>query len=215
MIINFVITSCENSYYVLIFFYIYIYTHTLHIYIYIHTHTHTQCPPKNVCTLQKGKICKNIFILNLLNIYFIQIFSFPEVGIHFLTDSLSGKLLKLVEQFTYLDSNISSSEINFNIHIAKRLTATDKLSVICQSDLSNKIKWNSFQAVAVSVILYGCTFSMLMKSMEKKLAGNYTRMLHTILNKSLKQYSHKTVVVWPLTFHLLKTSKTYRTLLEK
>ena len=45
----------------------------------------------------------------------------------------------------------------------------------------------SDQAAVVSILLYGCTTWMLSKRMEKKLDGNYTRMLQAILNKSWKQ----------------------------
>ena len=55
-----------------------------------------------------------------------------------------------------------------------------------------------FQATVVSILLYGCTIWTLTKRMEKKLDGNYTRMLQTILNKSWRQrhrkqqlYSHR------------------------
>ena len=52
--------------------------------------------------------------------------------------------------------------------------------------------------------------------MEKKLDGNYTRMLYTILNKSGKQHPHKTVAVQLLTSPLKNhPSKTYKALLEK
>ena len=51
------------------------------------------------------------------------------------------------------------------------------------------IKWNSFfQAVVVSLLLYGCTTWMLTKQMEKQLDSNYTRMLRAILNKSWRQH---------------------------
>ena len=43
-----------------------------------------------------------------------------------------------------------------------------------------------FQAVAMSVLLYGCTTWILTKSLEKKLDGNYARILHAVLNKSWK-----------------------------
>ena len=36
----------------------------------------------------------------------------------------------------------------------------------------------------MSILLYGCTIWTLTKRMEKRLDGNYTRMLQTILNKS-------------------------------
>ena len=43
----------------------------------------------------------------------------------------------------------------------------------------------------VSILLYGCTTWTLTKRMEKKLEGNYTRMLRVILNKSGRQYPTK------------------------
>ena len=45
-----------------------------------------------------------------------------------------------------------------------------------------------FQAVVVSILLYGCTTWTLTKRLEKKLDGNYTRMLRAILNKSRRQH---------------------------
>ena len=43
----------------------------------------------------------------------------------------------------------------------------------------------------VSILLYGCTTWTLTKRLQKNLAGNYTRMLRTILNKSWKQNPRK------------------------
>ena len=54
--------------------------------------------------------------------------------------SLSGKPLKLVDQFTYPGSNISSTENNANLRLAKAWTAIDKLLIIWKTDLSEKIK---------------------------------------------------------------------------
>ena len=45
-----------------------------------------------------------------------------------------------------------------------------------------------FQAAVTSILLYGCTTSTLTKRLEKKLDGNYTRMLRAILNKSWRQH---------------------------
>ena len=42
--------------------------------------------------------------------------------------------------------------------------------------------------MVVSILLYGCTTWMLTKRLEKKLDGNYTRMLWAILNKSWWQH---------------------------
>ena len=45
------------------------------------------------------------------------------------------------------------------------------------SHLSDKIKRDFFQAVAALVQLYRCTSRTLTKCMEKKIDGNYTKML--------------------------------------
>ena len=45
-----------------------------------------------------------------------------------------------------------------------------------------------FQAAVASILLNGCTTWNLTKRLEKKLDGNYTRMLRAILNKSWRQY---------------------------
>ena len=50
------------------------------------------------------------------------------------------------------------------------------------------MKRSFFQAVVVSILLYGCTTWTLTKRLEKKLDGNYTRMLRAILNKSWQQH---------------------------
>ena len=53
------------------------------------------------------------------------------------------------------------------------------------------MKHSFFQAAIVSILLYGCTTWTLTKQMEKKLDGNYTRMLQAILNKSWRQHPTK------------------------
>ena len=54
--------------------------------------------------------------------------------------------------------------------------------------LTDKMKRTFFQAEVVSILLYGCTTWTLTKRLEKKLDGNYTRMLRAILNKSWQQH---------------------------
>ena len=53
------------------------------------------------------------------------------------------------------------------------------------------MKCNFFQVAVMSILLYGCTTWMLTKSMEKKLDGNYTRILRAIMNKSRRQHPTK------------------------
>ena len=64
---------------------------------------------------------------------------------------------KLVDPFTYLGSNISSTESEVNIRRGKPRTAIDRLTTLWNNDLSDKIKWGFFQVVAVLVLLYVCT----------------------------------------------------------
>ena len=73
-------------------------------------------------------------------------------------------------------------------HVVKAWTAIDRLSIIWKSDLTDKMKRSFFQAAFVLILLYGCTTWTLTKQLEKKLDGNYTRMLQAILNKSWRQH---------------------------
>ena len=92
--------------------------------------------------------------------------------------------------------------------MANAWTAIDRLSVVWESDLTDRMNHSFFQAAVVTILLYGCTMWTLTKRMEKELDGNYTRMLRAILNKSWRQhpikqqlYGHlppvtKTIKVW-------------------
>ena len=72
--------------------------------------------------------------------------------------------------------------------LTKAWTAINRLSIIWKSDLTNKMKCSFFQTAVVSILLYGCTTWPLTKWLEKKLDGNYTKMLRAILNKSWRQH---------------------------
>ena len=97
--------------------------------------------------------------------------------------TLEGTSLKLVDKFTYLGSSVSSTEKDIDTRLTKAWTTIDKLSIIWKSDLTDKMKRSFFQAAIVSIQLYECTTWTLTKRLEKKLDGNYTRMLRAILNK--------------------------------
>ena len=66
------------------------------------------------------------------------------------------------------------------------------------------MKRSFFQAAVVSILLYGCTTWTPTKRLEKKLDGNYTRMLRAILNKSWQQHPTK----YQLYGHLPPITKT-------
>ena len=92
--------------------------------------------------------------------------------------TLNGSSLKLVDKFTYLGSSISSIGTYIDTRLTKAWTAINSLSVIQKSDRTDKMK-------------YGCTTWTLTKGLEKKLYGNYTRMLQAILKKSWRQHPIK------------------------
>ena len=81
------------------------------------------------------------------------------------------------------------SRVKYNdTRLTKAWTAINRLSIIWKSDLTDKMKRSFFQAAVTSILLYGCTTWTLTKWLEKKLDGNYTRMLRAILNKSWRQH---------------------------
>ena len=133
--------------------------------------------------------------------------------------TLDGTSPKLVDKFTYIGSSVSSTEKDIDTRLTKAWTAIDWQSIIWKSDLTDKMKRSFFQAAVVSILLYGCTTWMLAKRLEKKLDGNYTRMLRAILNKSWRQHPTRPQTIRPPASHHenypSQTNQTCRTLLEK
>ena len=103
--------------------------------------------------------------------------------------TLNSCALKLVDKFTNLGSSVSSTETD--TQLAKAWRATDRLSAVWKSDLTDKMKHSFFQAAVVSILLYECTTWTLTKRMEKKLDGNHTRMQRAILHMSWRQHPRK------------------------
>ena len=99
--------------------------------------------------------------------------------------------LKLGDKFTYLGRSVSSTKKDMDTQLTKAWTAIDKLSIIWKSDKTYKMKRSFFQAAVMSILLHGWTTWTLTKRLEKKLDGNYTRMLRAILNKSGRQHPTK------------------------
>ena len=102
--------------------------------------------------------------------------------------TLDETALKVVGKFTDLGSSVSSTEKYIYTRLTKAWTAIDRLSIVWKSDLTDKMKRSFFQAAVVSILLHWCTTWTLTKRLEKKLDGNYTRMLRAILNKSRRQH---------------------------
>ena len=117
--------------------------------------------------------------------------------------TVDGTSLKLVDKFTYLGSSVSSTEKEVDTRLTKAWTAIDRLSIIWKSNLTDKMKRSFFQAAIVSILLYGCTTWTLTKRLEKKLDGNYTRMLRAIL---IKSWHEVPTIRSPTTYHENYTS---------
>ena len=99
-----------------------------------------------------------------------------------------GSSVASLDKFTYLGSSVASTEKDIDTWLTKAWTAINRHSIIWKSDLTDKMKRSFFQAAVASILLYGCTTWTLTKRVEKKLDGNYTRMLRAILNKSWRQH---------------------------
>ena len=64
------------------------------------------------------------------------------------------------------------------------------MNTIWKSRLPDNMKRNFFRATVETVLIYGSVSWTLRKSLEKRLNGNYTRMMHAIpyiLERSFKQ----------------------------
>ena len=72
------------------------------------------------------------------------------------------------------------------------------------------MKRSFFLAAVASILQYGCTTWTLPKRLEKKLDGNYTRMLREILNKSWRQHPRRHQLYGHLP-HITKTIQVRRT----
>ena len=114
--------------------------------------------------------------------------------------TLNGDSLKLMDKFTYLGNRVSSTENDINTWLVKAWTAIDRLSVIWNTHLSNKVKRSFFpRSGRVNTDVWTLT-----KRIQRKLDGNCLRMLRTVLNKSWKQHPTKQQLYW----HLPSISKT-------
>ena len=108
--------------------------------------------------------------------------------------TLNDKPLKVIEHFTDLGRNISTTASNVNIGIGEVWTAINILLTIRKSNLSDKMKQEFDQAVAMSELLYGCTIWTLMKRSKKMIDWSSTMILHIILYKSWEQQTTKQLV---------------------
>ena len=128
--------------------------------------------------------------------------------------TLDGTPLKLVDKFTYLGSNVASTEKDIDTRLTKAWTAINRLSIIWRSDLTDKMKRSFFQAAVTSILLYGGTTWT-----QNGWRRSQTVIAASNLEQVLAAPPHKTPTVRPpASYHenySSQTNQTCRTLLEK
>ena len=102
--------------------------------------------------------------------------------------SLDNHKLKCVDDFVYHGSLINSCKKDVDVKINKAWAALQKLEPIWKSTLPMKFKLKFFHSTVTTVLLYGSCMLTLMKELEKKLDGCYTKMLRVVKNVSWKQH---------------------------
>ena len=109
----------------------------------------------------------------------------------------------------FIEKDFESIKIVYSPFLLSNLSLSLSLSL----NIYIYIYIYTFQAAVVSLLLYGYTTGTLTECIEKKLDDNYTKMLRTILNKSMKQdptkqqlYGHLTPI--SKTIQIRRTSHT-------
>ena len=87
------------------------------------------------------------------------------------------------------------------MQLTKAWTAIDKLSIIWKSDLTDKMKRSFFQAVVMSILLYGCTTGLLTKRLEKKTRRQLHKNAVSNIEQVLAATPHKAPTIRPPTSH--------------
>ena len=107
--------------------------------------------------------------------------------------TLNGSTLKLEDNFTYLGSSVSPTEKDINLRHRQ-------LSIVFWSCGCKTwpIKWN---AVIVSILLYGCSLWTLTKRMEKKLRRQLLKNAACNIERVLETTPHKAAAIRPHTTH--------------
>jgi hypothetical protein len=86
-----------------------------------------------------------------------------------LVKTLSGSSLKMVEDYVYLGSFISSSEKDFNTRKGMAWSACNDMHQIWTSQLPKSIKLEIFRATVEPILLYGSDTWTLSKNQRKDL----------------------------------------------
>ena len=115
-----------------------------------------------------------------------------------LTETVSRESTESVESFINLESEISSTQKDTKIRIAKAWTALNNMDTMWKSVLSDNLKRSFFHATVESVLMYGASAWSLTKSLESKLDRTYNGILRAILNIFWRQHPTKLQLRGPI-----------------
>ena len=148
-----------------------------------------------MCFNQKGDIS------NVKNGYLESVDKFTGSSISSIENDISMWLAKAwtaMNSLSHIRKSNLSNKITHNFFQAvkyAKLTTLVKGDLKASFSIATTLRFgegaNLFQAVVMSILLYGCTTWMLTKHIEKKLNRNCTRMLQAILNKFWKLHPTK------------------------
>ena len=105
--------------------------------------------------------------------------------------TINGYILKLVNDYKYLGSYISSSFKDFNTRKGMAWSACNDLHRIWVSDLHVNMKIYIFKTLIEPILLYGSETWTLTSKQQQRVDGTYTRLLMRVKNISWKRHPTK------------------------
>ena len=105
--------------------------------------------------------------------------------------TINGYILKLVNDYKYLGSYISSSFKDFNTRKGMAWSACNDLHRIWVSDLHVNMKIDIFKTLIEPILLYGSETWTLTSKQQQRVDGTYTRLLMRVKNISWKRHPTK------------------------
>ena len=150
----------------------------------------------------KNLVCPTI--LPIAGGRIIGFIPFPRILVQCEMQSISSRIwTRVAVSISYDDNHYTTDTSLFSLYT--RVTISHRLNMMSAntsvihwllltiwiSNLSDKMKSEFFQVVAMSVLLDSCTIWTLKNHSKKKLHGNYTKMLCAVLNKFWNQYCIK------------------------
>ena len=112
----------------------------------------------------------------------------------FIIKTIQDKLLKMVSDYVYLGSYISSSEKDFLTRKGKAWAACNAMNKIWSSDLDRNFKLKILKRLLSLFYYMGPKPGHYLKKLEKRLDGTYTRLLMRVQNISWKSHPTKVYI---------------------